>query len=112
MDMLLNGTSEDEVVNYFTKFKDDLALQGSFDKEKFTEVPCITPKTEADYALYFDKPHFIEDLPKLHLPINPDKKYRGYLISNFKIINFNFCQKIFPCFKSIYKTLRKKNIFK
>lgn len=25
MDMLLNGTSEDEVVNYFTKFKDDLA---------------------------------------------------------------------------------------
>ncbi len=74
-------------VNKLLKFKDDLALQGSFDKEKFTEVPCITPKTEADYALYFDKLHFIEDLPKLHLPINPDKKYRGYLISNLEMTN-------------------------
>ncbi|MCL6217375.1 helix-turn-helix domain-containing protein [Zunongwangia pacifica] len=74
-------------VNKLLKFKDDLALQGSFHKEKFTAIPCITPKTEADYALYYDKPHFIEDLPKLHLPVHPDKKYRAYLISNLEMTN-------------------------
>ena len=74
-------------VNKLLKFKDDLALQGSFDKEKFARIPCITPKTETDYVLYFDKPHFIEDLPKLHLPLNREKKYRGYLISNLEMTN-------------------------
>jgi len=82
-------------VNKLLKFKDDLALQGSFNKEEFTKIPCITPKTEADYIQYYDKPHFIEDLPKLHLPINPDKKYRGYLISNLEMTNNDkaFCPK-------------------
>ncbi|WBL20918.1 helix-turn-helix domain-containing protein [Zunongwangia sp. HRR-M8] len=74
-------------VNKLLKFKDDLAFHGTFHKEKFTKVPCVTAKSEADYQQYYDKPHFIEDLPKLHLPINSEKKLRGYIISNLEMTN-------------------------
>jgi len=74
-------------VNKLLKFKGDLTLQGSYQKEQFIQIPCITPSSEADYIQYWDKQPFIEDLPTLHLPVPSNRTYRGYIISNLEMTN-------------------------
>ncbi|WP_373057572.1 helix-turn-helix domain-containing protein [Zunongwangia sp. H14] len=69
-------------VNKLLKFKEDLPLQGTFEKDDFPKVPCIVPASEQDYIRYYDKPHFIEDLPCLCLPVDPNGTFRGFVISN------------------------------
>jgi len=32
-------------------------------------------------------PHFVEELPFLQLPINSDKKFRGYTVNNLEMID-------------------------
>lgn len=72
-------------VNKLLKFKGDLSLQGNYQKEQFIKIPCITPSSEKDYIQYYNKSHFIEDLPTLQLPISSGKTFRGYLISNLEM---------------------------
>ncbi|WP_200977455.1 helix-turn-helix domain-containing protein [Echinicola sp. 20G] len=74
-------------VNKLLKFKGDLTLHGINQKDSFPKIPCITSNNEADYIKFHDKPHFIEDLPVIQVPITGTKRYRGYIISNLEMTN-------------------------
>ncbi len=75
-------------VNKLLKFKGDLTLQvEKIDKEQFALVPCITEKNSNDYLKYFSKENFIKDLPVLQLPINTEKKFRGFTVANLEMTN-------------------------
>ncbi|MDT0677535.1 helix-turn-helix domain-containing protein [Autumnicola musiva] len=72
-------------INKLLKFKNDLAPERTLNTEYFPEVSCIVPASEQDYIRYFDKPHFIEGLPCLRLPVNPDRKFRAYVLTNMEM---------------------------
>lgn len=77
--------------------------------DNFTKIPCITTTKESDYCKFYKDSNFIEGLPKLQLPIfntkkdtnpfnqdvifsnldNPEKKLRGYIISNLDMFHNN-----------------------
>lgn len=75
-------------VNKLLQFKDSLAIESSeIQKEQFTKVPCITEKNSTDYIEHYLKQAFINDLPTLQLPINPEKKFRAYTVMNLEMTN-------------------------
>ncbi len=78
--------TSDLTVNELLRFKGDLTLEAEkIVKEQFAVVPCITEKNYADYLEYYTKDGFINDLPALHLPINPSKKFRGFTVMNLEM---------------------------
>ena len=73
-------------VNNLLKFKGNLTVEQDLgEQEFFVKVPCITTKNQNDYIKYFDKESYIQDLPFLTLPINPDKKFRAYTVQNLEM---------------------------
>ncbi|MFC5047316.1 helix-turn-helix domain-containing protein [Aquimarina hainanensis] len=73
-------------VNELLKFKGDLTTQAKdIKREQFAMVPCITDATANDYISLFDKEKFINELPVLQLPLNPEKEFRGYTVSNLEM---------------------------
>ena len=75
-------------VNNLLRFKENLTLETeNTQAELFASVPCITERTSQNYLKYHDKTSFITDLPTLQLPINTQKTFRGYTISNLEMAN-------------------------
>lgn len=75
-------------VNKLLKFKGDLTLQAEvIEKEHFAIVPCITEKNNNDYLKFYKKENFINDLPIVQLPINTEKKFRGFTVLNLEMTN-------------------------
>ena len=73
-------------VNELLKFKADIeALTSDITHEKFTEIPCITESNSSDYLMYHDKDNFIDEMPKLALPIESTSKLRGFTINNLEM---------------------------
>ncbi|GAK92209.1 hypothetical protein JCM19298_2697 [Nonlabens ulvanivorans] len=64
-------------VNQLLKFNDRLTLTPEeLEREQFAQVPCITEKLADDYLEYYDNQSFIDDMPRLTLPINTEKDFR------------------------------------
>ncbi|MCT8338952.1 helix-turn-helix domain-containing protein [Flavobacteriaceae bacterium TK19130] len=73
-------------VNKLLKFKGDLAIEDSSSPtETFARVPCITPKTSGEYMHRYKDKSFLLQLPALSLPINPEKRFRGYTVENLEM---------------------------
>lgn len=73
-------------VNELLKFKGDVATLGSEVKIKpFTQIPCITEDNQLEYIMHHDKETFINQMPKLSLPVNDNTVMRGYTISNLEM---------------------------
>lgn len=82
-------------VNQLLKFKGELTVDTEeMPAEIFASIPCITEKNEAEYILYSDKSRFIEDMPCLRLPLNPERNFRGYTVSNLEMTSHD--QGLFP----------------
>lgn len=78
--------TQELTVNQLLRFNDHLTITPEdADRELFAAVPCITDKLTADYLSYHDKEAFINDLPKLTLPINKDKDFRAYTVNNLEM---------------------------
>lgn len=75
-------------VNQLLKFKGELT-EGSdeLERELFPVIPCITDKNEKDYLQHHDKKKFVDDMPYLRLPLNPEKQFRGYTITSLEMTN-------------------------
>lgn len=73
-------------VNNLLKFKGNLTVEQDLgEQEFFVKVPCITALNQGDYMKYYNKDSYIQDLPFLSLPINPDKKFRAYTVQNLEM---------------------------
>jgi len=82
-------------VNSLLKFKGNLTLeQESIQQDPFAIIPCITSGNHSEYIEHFKKQHFIADLPQLCLPLNTDKKFRGYAVQNLEMSHND--QGLFP----------------
>ena len=83
IDVLL---TDELTVNELLKFKEDLTTYAEdIKREQFALVPCITENTETEYVSLYAKDTFINELPVLQLPINPEKTFRGYTVSNLEM---------------------------
>lgn len=75
-------------VNDLLRFKGDLTLEtDKVFKEILAKVPCVTEDLASDYIELYDKENFISDLPYLRLPINSEKKFRAYTVTNLEMTN-------------------------
>ena len=82
-------------VNKLLRFKGDLTLNDKLlTGELFANVPCVTENNVNNYIEYYDKPQFIADLPHLSLPINTEKTFRAYTVSNLEMTNHD--QGLYP----------------
>lgn len=78
--------TKDLTVNALLKFNTDLTLDHeNVSQQIFPNVPCITNENQEDYLKYNDKEAFIKDMPFLQLPVNPEKEFRAYTISNLEM---------------------------
>lgn len=85
-----NLLTSELTVNNLLQFKEDLTLETEkLSKETFTTIPCVTEKTVTEYTKHHNKTSFIDDLPKIQLPINSQKKLRAYTVSNLEMANHN-----------------------
>ncbi|KAF9660171.1 helix-turn-helix transcriptional regulator [Tenacibaculum sp. ZH5_bin.1] len=85
-----NLLTSELTVNNLLQFKEDLTLETEkLSKETFTIIPCITEKTITEYIKHHNKTSFIDDLSKIQLPINSQKKLRAYTVSNLEMANHN-----------------------
>jgi transcriptional regulator with XRE-family HTH domain len=73
-------------VNQLLRFNDKLTLTPEeLEREQFAQIPCITQKTADDYIEYYDNEAFLADLPKLTLPLNTEKEFIGYTVTNLEM---------------------------
>jgi len=73
-------------VNELLKFKGDITTDiNELTQEKFTEIPCITESNMVDYTLYSDKATFVNQMPKLQLPVKNNLELRGFTITNLEM---------------------------
>lgn len=73
-------------VNQLLRFNDKLTLTPEeLEREQFAQIPCITQKTAEDYIEYYDNEAFLADLPKLTLPLNTEKEFIGYTVTNLEM---------------------------
>ena len=73
-------------VNRLLKFKGELTLGADETmKESFPSIPCITENNAKEYILNADKTKFIQDMPSLRLPINSEKRFRAYTITDLEM---------------------------
>ncbi|TRZ43160.1 helix-turn-helix domain-containing protein [Robertkochia solimangrovi] len=76
-------------INKLLKFKDDLALAGSFYNQQLAHIPCVFPQITFDYISNHENSHFVEDLPQLKLPVPPTPDLRAYVVSNLEMTQKN-----------------------
>lgn len=82
-------------VNQLLKFKGELTVDSEdMQAEVFPKIPCITEKNEADYVRFWENSRFVEDMPYLRLPLNPDNKFRAFTVSNLEMTTHE--QGLFP----------------
>ncbi|PPK96726.1 transcriptional regulator with XRE-family HTH domain [Nonlabens xylanidelens] len=73
-------------VNQLLRFNDSLTLTPEeLEREQFAQIPCITEKTAHDYIEYYDNDAFLADLPTLTLPLNTEKDFIGYTVTNLEM---------------------------
>ncbi|WP_298952046.1 helix-turn-helix transcriptional regulator [uncultured Nonlabens sp.] len=73
-------------VNQLLRFNDNLTLTPEeLEREQFAQIPCITEKTAHDYIEYYDNDAFLSDLPALTLPLNVEKDFIGYTVTNLEM---------------------------
>ena len=78
--------TKDLTVNALLKFKANLTIEhDNAAQQSFPNVPCIDSNNEDDYLKYNDKEAFINDMPFLQLPVNPEKEFRAYTVSNLEM---------------------------
>ncbi len=78
--------TRDLTVNELLKFKGEVTTDiDEFTQERFTEIPCITESNMSDYIMYSDKPTFVSQMPKLHLPVKSSLELRGFTIINLEM---------------------------
>jgi len=82
-------------VNKLLKFKGNLTLEHeTIERETFASIPCITNRNHSEYLENYTKENFIVDLPRLSLPVNTEKKFRGYTVQNLEMSHND--QGLFP----------------
>ncbi len=75
-------------VNSLVQFKDEFTTATlSKTKNIFPNIPCITTNYTEQYPEKAKDSKFIQTLPQLSLPINPDKKFRGFEVNNLEMTN-------------------------
>lgn len=75
-------------VNELLKFKGDITTDVKDDKkEQFAQIPCITDVNVDAYIEFYNKDKFINELPVIQLPVNTEKEFRGYTVSNLEMTN-------------------------
>jgi len=73
-------------VNELLRFKGDLTTYADdVQREVFTTIPCITDNNQNEYIQFYDKPNFIDELPTIQLPVNPEKEFRGFTVTNLEM---------------------------
>lgn len=73
-------------VNELLRFKGDLTIANeTIVREQFAIIPCITEQNTKDYIKYFNKENFINDMPKVQLPINTEKQFRAFTVANLEM---------------------------
>ena len=73
-------------VNELLRFKGDLTTYAEdVKREAFAYIPCITDTITEEYINLYDKPKFVNELPTIQLPVNPEKEFRGYTVSNLEM---------------------------
>ncbi len=73
-------------VNSLLKFKANLTTDHEIiSKPTFANIPFINEKNTKDYLLYNSKEAFVNDMPCLQLPINPEKEFRAYTVDNLEM---------------------------
>lgn len=78
-------------VNKLLQFRNDLAFETSLvDKEYLTSIPLITERNSQDYLKYFNKQNFINDLPKIQLPITNKAVLRGFTVMNLEMTSSDY----------------------
>lgn len=78
--------TDELTVNQLLKFKDDLTTYAEdLKREQFPLIPCITERMANEYASLYDKETFVNELPTIQFPLNPDKVFRGYEVSNLEM---------------------------
>ena len=81
-----NLLTSELTINNLLQFKENLTLETEkISKETTTKIPCITEKAAIQYLEHYNKTSFIDDLPKIQLPINSQKKLRAYTVSNLEM---------------------------
>ncbi len=104
-------------VNHLLKFKGDLPLNFEEQmREKLARIPLITEQHLKSYITNFENEYFVEDLPCMHLPVNTQKKFRGYVVVNLEMTNHD--QGLYPkdivvgefVPKGVYKKLENGNM--
>jgi len=73
-------------VNELLRFKGDLTTYAEdVKREAFAFIPCITDAIADEYINLCDKSKFISELPTIQLPVNSEKEFRGYSVSNLEM---------------------------
>lgn len=73
-------------VNQIAKFKSDVTLSPeSIKSAEFSSVHCITESNHEDYAANYSDEKFLNRLPQMYLPVNPDKSFRALTVSNLEM---------------------------
>ena len=82
-------------VNQLLKFKGELTVGSEeIQREVFPKIPLIHERNESDYLLYKDKKKFVDDMTYLRLPVNADKNFRAFTVTNLEMTNHD--QGLFP----------------
>jgi len=73
-------------VNQIAKFKSDVTLSpDSIGRTDFTAVKCIAEPYLEEYTVSFDDQKFLNRLPQLFFPINPDKVFRALTVTSLEM---------------------------
>lgn len=75
-------------VNQLLKFNDKLTITPEdLEIDQLAKIPCITEKNAVNYLEHCNNDAFMADLPQLVLPLNTEKKFIAYTITNLEMTN-------------------------
>ena len=78
--------TSDLTVNELLRFKEDLILTvDNLEKETLAVIPYVSEQKITKYGKHYNNAKFIEDLPKLSLPVEEDKKLRAFTVTNLEM---------------------------
>ncbi|WP_299836925.1 helix-turn-helix domain-containing protein [uncultured Tenacibaculum sp.] len=78
--------TSDLTVNELLRFKEDLILTAdNLEKETLAVIPYVSEQKITKYGKHHNNAKFIEDLPKLSLPVEEDKKLRAFTVTNLEM---------------------------
>ncbi len=77
-------------VNELLKFKGGVTTDvKELNKDQFTEIPCITENNQSDYCLHYNNETFVNQMPKLNLPLKNTLPLRGFTIDNLEMTSYD-----------------------